>query len=443
MHSIDTSAMAALAAIRQRDVSVAELTSRFLARITEGNAAVGAVRHSLADTAMAAALAMDKRIEARGVVPPLAGLPVVVKENCDTADVACSAGLSFRGDHVPSTDSAITARLRAAGAIILGTAVTDPGAFSVRTPEVTHPADPTLTVGGSSGGSAAALAAGFCLGAIGTDTGGSIRVPSACCGTVGLKPTFGALPMTGIFPLVPSLDHVGPMGLSVADVRLLWLALADEAPRTPAKPKRVGYDPAWVEMADQPIRAAFARGVATLKQNGIAAVEVRLPDLDEVMAMHGQIFLTESAAYHCSNYGDHIGAYPELARGWFAAARDISVGTYVDACSKRVAMTRAVDGLLRQVDAILTPTLAVARPPKHGQTILVGGVERDYTMGIVRLMALFDQTGHPAVAFPMAGGSDPLSSSLQVVGPRRGEQAVLDIAAMLETGGHVAARPAT
>ena len=427
-HSFETNAEAACAAIRNRDVSAQELTSHFLARIEAGNGSLGAIRHVMADQAIEAARAVDAKTEAGEALPPLAGLPVVVKENCDTAGAPCSAGLAFRADHVPMADSAVTARLRAAGAIILGVSVSDPGAFSVRTPDVTHPVDPALTVGGSSGGSAAALAAGFCLGAIGTDTGGSIRIPSACCGTAGLKPTYGALPMDGIFPLVKSLDHVGPMGRSVGDVRLLWHALANGQSEPVSEPRRIGYDPAWVEIADRPIRDAFALGLERLRDQGISVVEISLPDLDDVVAMHGQIFLVEAAAYHCAHHGENIGSYPAIAREWFAVAREMGVGAYIDACTKRVAMTGMVDQALRKVDAIMTPSLCVALPKKAAETVTIAGVQHDYTMGLVRLTCLFDHTGHPSVAFPVLGAPDALTSSFQVIGPHRGEEKLLQIA---------------
>jgi Asp-tRNA(Asn)/Glu-tRNA(Gln) amidotransferase A subunit family amidase len=273
--------MAAVAAIRNRDCSVAELTEGFLARIGEHNPRINALRDSDADQARQTARALDARLDRGEDIGPLGGLPVVVKENCDTAGYACSAGLSFRTDHRPAQDSWVTARLRKAGAVILGTSISDPGAFGVRTAEVTHPIDAALTVGGSSGGSAAALAAGLCLGAIGTDTGGSIRIPSACCGTVGLKPSFGVLPMTGIFPLVPSLDHAGPMARTVGDTALLWSAI--DVRRTDAQRpvSRVGVDPTWVADADAPIRDAFVAMLDRLTRAGVKVHEITLPGIDE------------------------------------------------------------------------------------------------------------------------------------------------------------------
>lgn len=432
MQPFETSAAAALAAIRAGDVSAQELTSLFLARIESANPALGALRHVSANAAIDAALAIDRNVRSGKPLPPLAGLPVVVKENCDTAGLPCSAGLPFRANYIPQMDSAITRRLRKAGAIVLGVSVSDPGAFGVRTADVTHPLDTSLTVGGSSGGSAAALAARFCLGAIGTDTGGSIRIPSACCGTVGLKPSFGALPMEGVFPLVPSLDHVGPMARSVADVRLLWQGISGKAPEAAPRPRRVGYDPRWVEIADQPIRAAFVQGLQRLKDRGIAAVEIELPKLDDIVSMHGQIFIVEAAAWHCAHYEDVIDSYPAIARAWFAMARDMKVSTYVEACAKRIAMTRAVDQLMETIDAIVTPTICVARPDRFAETLAVAGKQGDYVMSLVRLTCLFDHTGHPTIALPAAGTGDVLASSVQVIGRRGEEEAVLEIGCLLQ-----------
>jgi Asp-tRNA(Asn)/Glu-tRNA(Gln) amidotransferase A subunit family amidase len=429
--SFEMSVVAALTAIRERDVSAQELTSRFLKRIESGNGDIGALRHTLADQAIEVARAMDVRIRAGEALPPLAGLPVVVKENCDTVGAPCSAGLSFRADHMPSTDSSITARLRAAGAIVLGVSVSDPGAFGVRTPDVTHPIDPTLTVGGSSGGSAAALAAGFCLGAIGTDTGGSIRIPSACCGTVGLKPTFGALPMGGIFPLIPSLDHVGPMARTVEDLALLWGALRDDASRDDAPTQKIGFDPIWLYEADTGIRDAFVQILELLKTQGVECQEVQLPSLDEISEMHGRIFFVEGAAHHYANFKEHIGSYPAIAQSWFAAALQAPVGDYVNASEKRVRFTNQVNRLLEDVDVILTPTLSVSRPRCDAEELTVSGKSCDFTMALVRQTCLFDHTGHPALAMPLNDSTETPPPSLQIVGRHRGESRILRFARAL------------
>jgi Asp-tRNA(Asn)/Glu-tRNA(Gln) amidotransferase A subunit family amidase len=357
---------------------------------------------------------------------------VVVKENCDTAGLACPAGLAFRKDHRPAIDSWITARLRAAGAVILGTAISDPGAFGVRTAEVTHPADASLTVGGSSGGSAAALSAGLCLGAIGTDTGGSIRIPSACCGTVGLKPTFGALPMQGIFPLVPSLDHVGPMARDVADTALLWEGLTGQPPASARRMASLGVDPVWLAEADPPIRDGIAELLMRLRAEGVDVREVRLPALDDLGRMHGQIFFAESAAWHLAHHPENRARYPKIAQDWFDLALKMPVADYVEACRARELARRQVEAVLQQVDVILTPTLSVWRPVRDAAELRLSGQPMDYVLALVRQTCLYDHTGHPALAMPIAGRAPGMGEGMQLVGAAGGEANLLGFGLWLQ-----------
>lgn len=430
-----SSATAARTAVGRGDISAEDLISHFVARVEERNPTIGAVRFLAADQALEAAQEIDQRRKAGGPLPPLAGVPVVVKENCDTAGVPCSAGLSFRADNRPPADAPVVTRLRDAGAVILGVAVSDPGAFGVRTIEVTHPHDAALTVGGSSGGSAAALSAGFCLAAIGTDTGGSIRIPSACCGTVGLKPSFGALPMEGVYPLIPSLDHVGPMARNVEDVRLIWDALCDG--RQSGRPARsIGFDPRWMRDADSVVAEGLAIFLERLKRTGMIVKEVELPDLDEILEMHGRIFFVEGAAHHCANFGDDIPNYPAMAQAWFEMARHMPVADYVHACERRVRFTRAVDHLLEQVDVIATPTLSVLHPRKDAPHLFVSGQPLDFTLAMVRQTCLFNHTGHPALAMPMNTSSAIPPPSLQIVGRHGDEAKILNLAMSIEQSEH-------
>ena len=429
-----TSAMAAVAAIRNRDCSVSDLTKQFLTQIAEHNPRINALRDSDADQVRQTARALDARLDRGEDIGPLGGLPIVVKENCATAGYVCSAGLSFRTGHRPTTDSWVTARLRSAGAVILGTSISDPGAFGVKTAEVTHPVDAALTVGGSSGGSAAALAARLCLGAVGTDTGGSIRIPSACCGTVGLKPTFDALPMTGVFPLVPSLDHAGPMARTVADTALLWSALGVRRIIAPQSVNRIGVDPAWVADADAPIRAAFAVLLDRLTNAGIEVHEITLPRIDDIWDIHGDVFLVESAAWHLARYGDKRSQYPKIAQDGFDLAEAMSVESYIKACRGRVLARNRVNAILDTLDLILAPTLSVHLPPKESETLTVNGKALDYVMALVRQTSLFNVTGHPSPAMPLPGeGANP-APSLQIIGRHGAEQQILVFGRWLEAG---------
>jgi Asp-tRNA(Asn)/Glu-tRNA(Gln) amidotransferase A subunit family amidase len=433
MERLFSSMEAASSAVTRRDFSFEELTSQFLSRIAESNAAVGAIRVTAVAEALNAARAMDRLLEAGGPLPPLAGMPVVIKENCDTIGIPCSAGLAFRAGCIPTTDAPVVKRLRDAGAVILGVSVSDPGAFGVRTTEVTHPRDPALTVGGSSGGSAAALAAGFCLGAIGTDTGGSIRIPSACCGTVGLKPSFGAWSKDGVYPLVPSLDHIGPMATTIEDVRLMWNALSDSDIEV-GHARSVGFDPRWISDADRLIADDFAAVLNRLVQSGLTVKEIELPHLDEILEMHGRIFFVEGAAYHRAHFGKDIPNYPVMAQEWFEAAARMQVGEYISACERRTLFTRKIDHLLDKVDLILTPTLSVLHPRKDAAKLYVSGEELDFTLALVRQTCLFNHTGHPALTMPMKRKIESAMPppSLQIVGPRGYEATVLDFATLLE-----------
>ena len=430
--AIETSGVAALAAIRSGEVSAEELAAVFLRTIEDSNSAIGALRQVLSAQALARAREIDDMIS-RGQDPgALAGLPVVVKENCDTVGAVCSAGLEFRTNRSPDSDSWITTQLKQAGAVVLGVSVSDPGAFDVRTPAVTHPVDPSLSVGGSSGGSAAALASRMCLGAIGTDTGGSIRIPSACCATAGLKPTFGSLSMEGIFPLVASLDHVGPMARSVADVDVMWRALSGQSPAAAGKILRVGFDPRWTSETDERLREQFSSFLDLLAEMQIECVEVTLPDLDTVTEMHGTVFIVESAAYHLANHGEHLAAYPDIAREWFDAALAKPVGDYVEACRLRSTFTRQVDDLLTEVDCLLTPTIPVAAPKRNAAVLEIAGKPHDFTMGMVRYTCLFDHSGHPALSMPGTAIAEPGNLSVQLVGRKLNEHRVLQFGATIE-----------
>ena len=221
---------AAAAALESGELSSVDLTDQTLDRIERLNPRLCALSDVTADSARREAARADRR-RARDVrVEPLTGIPVAVKDIIDTTPAVCSSGLDFLSDYRPETDAKVVRQLRRAGAVVVGVSASDPGAFGVRTAAVTHPQAPERTVGGSSGGSGAALAAGLAFAALGSDTGGSIRIPSACCVVAGLKPTRGRVSLEGVRPLVWSLDHVGPMTRSARDLGLVQQALDPALP---------------------------------------------------------------------------------------------------------------------------------------------------------------------------------------------------------------------
>jgi Asp-tRNA(Asn)/Glu-tRNA(Gln) amidotransferase A subunit family amidase len=407
-----------------------ELTSVMLQRIAALNPALNAFTDVIAERALGDARRLDRT---GGWKRPLGGLPIAVKDIIDTTPAVCSAGLPFLSDHRPDTDAAAVRRLRRQGAVVLGVTATDPGAFDVRTPAVAHPQAPGRTVGGSSGGSGAALAAGLALGALGTDTGGSIRVPAACCAIAGLKPTRGRLSLAGVRPLVWSLDHVGPMARTAADLRLLFAAMDPRRPaRAPGRRPVVGFDPEYGRDAAPAVAQGVEAALAAARAAGASLRPVRLPDPEAVGAVHAVVFAAESAAYHGQEFPDRLALYPASVRRYLDLARTVSGADYVAAMRRRAEMTRAVDAALDAVDAVILPTLPVLTPPVEAETLEVGGARFDFTWALVRYTCLFDHSGHPVVAIPAKVEAPGIASSVQIVGRRHGDAALMRLAERLE-----------
>lgn len=418
-----------VSAVRNGELRAERIASAFADRIEAMNTEIGAVRDFLRDEALEQAAQIDIRRSDGEQLGPLAGMPVVVKENCDLKGVVCSAGLAFRQGNVAAADSDIVRRLRAADAILLGTSVSDPGACSTRTYEVTHPLDATLSVGGSSGGSGAALAAGMCLGAIGSDSGGSIRIPAAFCGVAGLKPSFGALPVEGVFPLAPSLDHIGPMARDVQDLALMWTAFSGQSSVDAPLPNRVGYDPAYLEESAPLVRAAIEGTIDHLRRCGIKCVETPLPALESVLGMHGTILVHEAWRVHSTRHANNLENYPDVARDWFEIAKKMPNRDYQRANALRADFTTWIDRIFANVEAILTPTMAFDVPDRAAEAICIAGKSRDFVSATVRHTCLFNHTGHPAVALPLekaAGTAMPVSA--QLIGPKNQEHSLFRLA---------------
>jgi Asp-tRNA(Asn)/Glu-tRNA(Gln) amidotransferase A subunit family amidase len=405
-----------------------------LGRIARLNPRLGAMTAVVADSARREALNADLKRKP----PPseIAGIPIAVKDIIDTTPAVCSAGLAFLSDYRPARDATVVRRLRRAGAVIVGVTASDPGAFGVRTAAVTHPQSPSRTVGGSSGGSGAALAAGLCLGALGTDTGGSIRIPAACCSIAGFKPTRGRLPLDGVRPLVWSLDHVGPMARRAAYIVLLQQAISSysTAARNPLRRRRsvVGHDPEYYRDADQAAQSGVENALDACRSLRCEIREISLPNPDDVLALHGVIFSAESAAYYNSAFPDRRDQYPPLARRFLDLHKSHTGADYVAAMRRRREITKAVEELFKEVDWLVLPTLPVLTPERSAETITIAGRTIEFTLALVRYTCLFNHTGHPVVAMPVENGRAGVPASVQVVGPLGRDGALLDFAGHLE-----------
>lgn len=431
-----TSLEEAARAVQSGAISSLALTERLIERIAAIDAGIHAITDVLAASARQEARRADRWRAAGRMPSAIAGVPVVVKDIIDTPPAACSAGLSFLAEYRPEKPATVVRRLRRAGAVVLGVTASDPGAFGVRTPSVRHPQGGDRTVGGSSGGSGAALAAGFAFAALGTDTGGSIRIPAACCAVAGLKPTRGRVPTTGVRPLVWSLDHVGPLTPRVADLPFIQPVLDPRYASTGAPPargrSRIGHDPAYYRDADAAVRDGIEAVLASCHALGCEVVEVSLPDPDDVLEVHTTIFCAEAAAYHGDTFPEHIANYPDEAKVLLDLARGHTGADYVRAARRRAEITRRVETLFKSVDLLVLPTLPVLPPRRDAPTVAVAGKETNFTLALVRYTCLFDHTGHPVVAMPSKVLGPGLATSVQVVAGLRRDAAAVAFAGALE-----------
>lgn len=416
------------------DVSAETLVQLMLRRVERWNGIVGAYSDILDHRALHDAVASDARRRRGESLGAIDGVPVAVKDLIETTPARCKAGLAHLSEFRPTTDALIVARLRAAGAIIMGVTETDSGAFGTSTLAVVNPHDPKRIAGGSSGGSGAVLAAGLAYAAIGTDTGGSIRIPAACCSVCGFKPTWGQWPLDGIRPLAPSLDHVGPMARSVADLEILHAALSPGHSRQRAPEKAdlvIGFPLGYFEDADPLVAWAMAEIAQKLTQAGMDIRPVDFPSAKRAMQVHGVNGLKEIADYHLTHFAGVWETYPEISRRTIELGRTIPVADYEAAKIARAQVAREVEQVLQSVDLVLAPTLPVDAPFRDASEIRFGGSAYSVLEATIRYTALFNQTGHPVVAMPGLALPDGRTIGVQVVGKMHSDAELLSRARLV------------
>jgi aspartyl-tRNA(Asn)/glutamyl-tRNA(Gln) amidotransferase subunit A len=398
---------------------------------------VNAFTTVLQDSALEEAKRAAAEIRAGRWRGPLHGIPVAVKDLFDVAGTRTTAGSA-----IPSTEAASDApvirNLRDAGAIIIGKTNLHEFAFGTTSEDsafgpVRNPFDETRSAGGSSGGSAAALAAGMCFGALGTDTGGSIRIPSAACGTVGLKPTYGELPTAGVLPLSHTLDHVGPMARSVPDVALLLQVMKGMQPTgVLSAPRRLVFgvpQSFFLEYIDEDVARAVQAARTALGDSGHETVDVEIEHVRSTADVYLHIVLPEASWYHAPLLERHASSYTPAVRQRLELGRYVLAEDYIRASKLREVLTVRVDRALEGCDALLLPALPIPAPPLGATTVDINGRSESVRGTMLRLTQLFNLTGHPAVAVPAGLGRDGLPRGLQLVGPRNATERLLAIAA--------------
>jgi len=412
------------------NLSAVELCQVVLAAIRKLDRHLGAYSQVLTETALAEAAASDARHQAGVALGPLDGIPVAVKDLIDTRPAVCRAGLDHLADYVPERDAGVVTALRRAGAVIIGVTETDPGAFSTDTPRTINPLDLSRTVGGSSGGSAAAVAAGLAFAAIGTDTGGSIRIPAACCSILGFKSTWGRVDTRGVRPLAPSLDHVGPLARSVADL-LLVQSILDPALGTFTYHDgqcSLGTCSSYFADADPDVQESVRASLDTLGLHGATVRALDLPAPEDVLAFHMINLPKEAADYHTRRFPDAWPDYPEIARVTVEAGRRTNPSDYALSEERRAVASAAVDRALEMVDAIILPVMPVDAPLRNMREIKLGQRTVTKLEATIRYTALFNQTGHPVVSLPATLLPDGRAFSVQLVGRRDADIKLLALA---------------
>jgi Asp-tRNA(Asn)/Glu-tRNA(Gln) amidotransferase A subunit family amidase len=369
---------------------------------------------------------------------PLAGLRLAVKDNIAVAGAKWTAGLPLLADRVAEQDAACVAVLRAAGACVVGTTATDAAGFGMMTPGVVNPLAPDRTAGGSSGGSAAAVAAGLADIALGTDTAGSVRVPAACCGLYGLKPTFGRISVEGVTPLSLSFDHVGMLSGSLdAMERTLDVLLAGRGEPAPHV-SRIGFDPGRLMGADLAIRDAIERTLAWLSSQGYALVEVELPDRIELAEMHGAIVCAEALSIWSEHWPHDSARFADTARRSLAYAGQVPADEIAEARAKLPVARARIEAAMAGVDLLLGPTIAVPPPPVGARRVAFCGGEVPVVLALLAETCPFNIGGQPALSMPLPWLDRGIPISLQIAARHDGERAALALARKLDGLGSAA-----
>lgn len=414
---------------RQKRWSPVEITEASLARIHGTEPDLHAWVIVDAERALATARQAERELIAGEDRGPLHGIPIGIKDIYDVAGLPTRCGSEARADAPAATTSAPTvARLQAGGAIILGKTVTQEFAAGTISPPARNPWDPTRIPGGSSGGSAAAVAVGACFAAMGSDTGGSIRIPAAACGVSGFKPAFGALDVAGIFPLAWSLDTAGPIARTIDDAWLTWQALADDGASKrrqaaqPTRAPRVGVSrPFFFEWLQPGVRDAVEDAIARLSADGMTIVETPWPDAAAAQACAFLINRVETAAVHeaiADREPDRFSRYGAELRLRVAAGRTIPATVYTRAMQARRVVKESIAQLFAEhrIDALLAPTLPTTAIP--ADRLAIEGTGRDESVGAgwTRLTMPFNATGQPVIALPCGLDSQGLPVGLQLAG---------------------------
>ena len=420
------------ARLRSGECSSRQATDALLERLEQLDPTLHAYVRVQADEARSAADRADEELRTGTDRGPLHGIPLAVKDLCNVAGLPRAAGTRVMADRVAKQDACVVARLREAGAVLLGTLAMTEGAYAAHHPDVEAPRNPWDTErwsGVSSSGSGVATAAGLCFGSLGTDTGGSIRFPSAVNGLVGIKPTWGRVPRHGVFPLADSLDHVGPMTRCVRDAAAILSAIAGHDPRDPTSLRapvpelersletgvrgvRIGIDRDYANDATDPnIVEPILACAAVFADAGAELHEVSVPGWERCLAAWGPICAAEAALAHEGLFPERRAEYgPDLAR-FLDGGRELSALELARAFEIRREFQARLEHGFGEIDLLLCPSLGTPVPPRIPDWNDAETIPR-----LIQFTAPFDLSGSPTISLPCGFSKDGLPLSLQLVG---------------------------
>jgi aspartyl-tRNA(Asn)/glutamyl-tRNA(Gln) amidotransferase subunit A len=437
--------------LRARETSSEQITEECLRRIHAEQSRLNAFILVMADEARRQARELDRELAGGRDRGPLHGVPISIKDLIDVRGTPTTAASRVRDGHVADHDATAITHLRQAGAVILGKTNLHEFAFGTTNEDsafgpARNPHDPTRSPGGSSGGSAASVAAGMALATIGSDTGGSIRIPAAACGIVGLKPTYGEVSTEGVVPLSRTFDHLGPLAQSVTDAFLVYHALLGDHIAAPPAPMPMGgvriavARKYFCDLLDDEVRARFEDAIERLKTAGAHVDDIEIRHADLIATIYLHISLPDAAAYHSTTLDTTPEKYTAPVRSRLEMGRYVLAEDYVRALAGREVLRREVDAALAQHDALALPTLPIPAPPIGATTVQVGKDPQPVRNMMLRLTQPFNITGHPAISIPAAPTSSGLPVGVQLVGCRMQTDALLRIALACEP--HITHHPA-
>ena len=426
-------------AVRQGQLRSVDLVEACLERIARREAQVNAWAWLDPGAALASARQRDQQPPSG----PLHGVPIAVKDLCNTEGVPTAGGMAIHRGNVPVKDATVVARLKQAGAVILGKLQMTEGAFGAHHPSIPAPLNPwnaTYWTGSSSSGSGSATAAGMCFGSLGSDTGGSIRFPATMNGLSGLKPTWGRVSRAGVFALADSLDHIGPMTRSALDAAIMLgviagvdaddptavpLAVPDYAGSIGAgvRGKRIGLPTNMTDL-DADSRSALDGAVKALRAAGAEIVDVALPaDFNNGSRDWVALCAIETALAHEATYPSRASEYGSVLAGLIEMGRRLSGLEIARLQVRRAALTGGLNKLLASLDLLLMPVMG--RAVWSLETLAAGGRDPESVAARLRYTAPFDMSGHPTLTLPGGMTQDGVPTGFQIIGRAFDEAAIL------------------